>query len=223
MAAAERFNKSDIGIGENARPRLRRQADEGIVLGRENERGHGDTVDDASAGGAEIVVVGRAESAIGCDDLVIELADRADGADASEPVDAREKGCLAAHAPFEAAQKTPFVDAIGRLMKGIGADGEIDGWTDRGDGDERRTRTPFAGKLEHKIAAHGITDQRDALEAEAGGEMADDRTHVGRAAGVIERGRERFGAAAVAHVHADHVDAGGPCTRGDALNVTGIG
>jgi hypothetical protein len=109
------------------------------------------------------------------------------------------------------------------LVQSVGAGGEIDGRADGGDGDERRPRAPLAGELEHEIAAHGVADQRDALEAEARGEVADHGAHIGRAAGVIERGSERIAAAAVAHVHADDVHARGEGARGDAEDVAGIG
>ena len=130
---------------------------------------------------------------------------------------------LVAEAAHQRAQKMPLVDAVGRLVQSVGAGGEIDGRADRGDGHKRRPRAPLAGELEHQIAAHGVADERHALEAEALGEVAHHGAHVGRAAGVIERGRERFGAAAVAHVHADDVHAGGQGARGDALDVAGIG
>ena len=84
-------------------------------------------------------------------------------------------------------------------------------------------RAPLAGELENEIAAHGVADQRHALQAEALGEMAHHRAHVGGAAGVIERRSERLGAAAVAHVHADNVHAGSPGARGDAPHVARIG
>ena len=120
-------------------------------------------------------------------------------------------------------RKSPLVHAVGRLVESVGAGGQIDGRADRGDGDKRRPRAPFAGELEHQIAAHGVADQSHALEAEALGEVLHHGAHIGGAAGVIERGRERIGAAAVAHVHADDVHAGGPGARGDAPHVAGIG
>ena len=81
---------------------------------------------------------------------------------------------------------------------------------------------PFAGELEHHVAAHGVAHQGHTLEPEALGEVTNHRTHIGRASGVIERGRKRIGAATVAHVHADDVHAGGPGARSDALDVAGI-
>lgn len=223
VAAVPRFNKGDVRVGQYVRARFGKEADERIVLSAEDESGHGDGVDDASAGGAEIVVVGRAKSAIGSDDFVIELADGADGAHSGELIDAGEERCFAAQATFEAAQETPFVKAIGRFVKGVGAGSEVDGRADCGDGNKRRTTTPLSGKLEYEIASHGVAHQSDALEAEAPSVMADDGADVGGAAGVIESGRERIGAATIAHVHAHDVHAGGPCARGDSFDVAGIG
>ena len=108
-------------------------------------------------------------------------------------------------------------------MQSVGASGEIDGRANGGDGGKRRQRAPLTGELEHEIAAHGVADQRHAFKTEARGEVADHRAHVGRAAGVIQRGRERIGAAAVAHVHADDVHARGESAHGDAPHVAGIG
>ena len=120
-------------------------------------------------------------------------------------------------------RKSPLVHAVGRFVESVGAGGQIDGRADRGHGDKRRPRAPLAGELEHQIAAHGVADEGHTLEAEALGEVADHGAHIGGAAGVIERGRERIGTAAVAHVHADDVHAGGPGARGNALHVAGIG
>ena len=51
--------KAMWGLARDARAGFRKEADEGIVLGAEDERGNGDAVDDAGAGGAVVVVVGR--------------------------------------------------------------------------------------------------------------------------------------------------------------------
>ena len=87
VAAVARLDKGDVGIQEDARAGFRGEADEGIVLGAEDERGNGDAVDDAGAGGAVVVVVGRVEAAIGGDDFLVELADGANGAEAAELID----------------------------------------------------------------------------------------------------------------------------------------
>jgi len=45
---------------------------------------------------------------------------------------------------------------------------------------------------------------------------------VARKSRVVQCGRQRIRAAAIAHVHADHVEAGLPGSRRDALHVAGI-
>ena len=107
-------------------------------------------------------------------------------------IDVGKERRFAADAAHQSAQKMPLVDAIGGLVKSIGAGGQIDGRANGGDGDERRLRAPLAGELEHQIAAHGVADQRHALEAETLCEVANHRAHVAGAAGVIERGSERI-------------------------------
>ena len=82
MSAVAGLDKLNVRVGEDEGAGLGREADEGIVCGREDERGHRDLVDDAGAGGAVVIVVGGAEIAISGNDLLIELANGTDGADA---------------------------------------------------------------------------------------------------------------------------------------------
>ena len=223
MAAMAALDKADVGVAEDARTGFRQEADEGIVFGAEDERRNDDAVDDAGAGGAVVIVVGIAEVAVARDDLLIEFADGANGTDAVDLIDAGKELGFRTEAALEPAQESPLVDAIRGFVKSIGAGSEIDGGTDSGDGGKRRLRAPLAGKLEHEIAAHGVTNQRDAFEAEARSEAMDNGAHISRAAGVIERGSERIAAAAVAHIHADDVHARGEGAPGNALHVAGIG
>ena len=75
MAAVRGFDKVDVRVGVDAGAGFGKDANEGIVLGMEDERGDSDTVEDAGGGGA-VVVIGRVEeSAIAGDDLVIEFAE----------------------------------------------------------------------------------------------------------------------------------------------------
>ena len=94
VASVAGLDKGDVGIGEEARAGFRKEADERIVLRAEDERGNGDAVDDAGAGGAVVVVVGVAEAAIARDDLLVELADGANGADAARFDRCRERAPL---------------------------------------------------------------------------------------------------------------------------------
>jgi hypothetical protein len=111
---------------------------------------------------------------------------------------------------------------LSRLVQSIGAGRQIDGRADRGHGAQRRPAAPLPGQLQHQVAAHGVAHQRHPLQAEALRIVAHHRAHVAGKPGVVERGRQRIRAAAVAHVHADHVAAGIPGARGNALNVARV-
>ena len=225
VAAVAALDEMNVGVGEDARAGFRQETDEGIVFGAKDERGNGDAVDDAGAGGTVVVVVGIAEAAVARDDFLIELADGANGADAVDLINGGKELSFVTDPAPQPAQKSPLVGAVGGFVQSVGAGGEIDRRADSGDGGKRPAAAgaPLAGELEHEIAAHGVADQRHALEAEARGEVAHHGAHVSRAAGVIERGREGIAAAAVAHIHADDVHARGEGARGNALHVPGIG
>ena len=223
VAALARLNKVDMRIGEDPLAGLWSETDKRIVLGEEHKRGHGNAVDDTSAGSAVVVVVCIAEAAIGSDDFLVEFADGADGADAAGLIDGGKELSFVAEALHQCMQKMTFIDEVGGRVQSIGAGGEIDDRTDRGHCNERWTRAPLAGQFEHHVAAHGVANQRHALEAETLGEVANHRAHICGAAGVKERRRKRIGAAAVAHVHADDVHSRVPGSLRDALNVARVG
>ena len=112
VAAVTALDKVNVGIGEDARAGLRQETDEGIVFGAEDERGNGDAVDDAGAGGAIVVVVGVAEAAIARNDFLIELANGANRADAVDLIDGRKELGFVTHPAPQIAQKMPLVAAV---------------------------------------------------------------------------------------------------------------
>src|SRR5271166_1770803 len=69
--------KSDMRVGQDFGAGIRQQANEGIVLCVQDERGHSNTVNDTGARRAIVIVVGVTEIAVAGDDLVIELANGA--------------------------------------------------------------------------------------------------------------------------------------------------
>jgi len=223
VAAVARLNEVDMGIGEDKLASFGSETDERIVLREEDKRGNRNAVDDTRTGGAVIVVVCIAEAAVGGDDFLVEFADGADGADAAGLIDGGKELSFVAEALHQCMQKMTFIDEVGGRVQSIGAGGEIDDRTDRGHCNERWTRAPLAGQFEHHVAAHGVANQRHALEAETLGEVANHRAHIGGAAGVKERRRKRIGAAAIAHVHADDVHARVPGSLRDATNVARVG
>lgn len=222
VAAVAGFNKGDARIGEETGAGLGQNANKGVVLGMEDEGGNGNAVDDTGRGGAVIVVVGALETPVTGENFVVELADGTYRADAADSVDGRKEAGLAAEARHEPAQKIPLVKTIGGFVKGVGAGGEVDDGADRGDGGEQGIAAPLAGELENKVAAHGIADKGDAVQAEAGSIVDQNRAHIARETGVIQSGRESLSAAAVAHVHADDVAACGKGTDSYGANVTRV-
>ena len=64
------------------------------------------------------------------------------------------------------AEKMPLVHAVRRVRRAHRSGGEIDGRAHCSDSANRRARTEFAGEFQYQVAAHGVADQRDTLEAE---------------------------------------------------------
>jgi len=77
VASVSRLHKGDMRIGEELGAGLGGEANEGIVLGAEDQRGHGDPVHHAGAGGAVVVVVGIAEMPVASHNFAIEFTNAA--------------------------------------------------------------------------------------------------------------------------------------------------
>jgi hypothetical protein len=120
VAAVARLNEVDMGIGEDSLAGFGREADEGIVLGEEDERGNSYAVDDTRAGGAVVVVVCIAEAAVGSDDFLVEFADGAHRSDAAGLIDAGKKFRLVAEALHQCVQKMALIDEVGRRVQSVG-------------------------------------------------------------------------------------------------------
>jgi hypothetical protein len=225
VSAVGRLDESDVGVGGDLIARLGDEADEGVVERVDDEGGDGDTVEDAGGGGAEIVIVGAGEAGVEGGDAVVEVAQGADADGEVGIVDVGEERDFAAEAAEESTEEFPLVEAIDGLVQGVGGGAEVDGGRDADDGVElwRRVCAEVAGKLEDEVASHGVADERDGLELVARDEEAQDGEHVCGEAGVVEGGGEIFGAAAVAHIHADDVAAGVPELVGVADDVLRAG
>ena len=105
VAAVAGLDKMDVGVGQQAGAGLGQDADEGVVLGVEDEGGDGDAVNDTGAGDAIVVVVGVSEAAIAGDDLVVEFAQGADRADAVVRYWAGNKAALRRKRPISPRRK----------------------------------------------------------------------------------------------------------------------
>ena len=82
--------------------------------------------------------------------------------------------------------------------------------------------SPFACKFQDQIAAHGKSSEGEARDVIVRDEMAGDGGDVGRASGMVERGRDAISASAIALIHANHVHSARQTFRGDAQHVSGI-
>ncbi len=170
--------------------------------------------EDTRGAGAGVVVVGAGEAGIGRGDLVVEATHAPHAGELREIVTAGKRFSLAAHALPEVPDEVPFIETIAAQVERVGRRPEVYGGRDASDGDELRGRgaiaTEFARELEDEIAAHRKAAERDVRQAVLLDERAHHRAHVARHPAVVERGAEPFGAAAVAHVHADDVHPRGP-------------
>src|SRR5438045_5357976 len=94
MASMRCLDHGDVPIGEDRGTSLGRKADKRIVEGAQDQGGRGDVIHYSSAGGAVVVVVGITETAVASNDLVVELAQGANGAESARLVDCREQRSL---------------------------------------------------------------------------------------------------------------------------------
>ena len=225
VAAVRGFDEGDVGIGEDGSAGLGDEADEGVVEGVEDQGGDVDTAEDAGGGGAVVVVVRAGEAGVEGGDAVVELAQGADIVGAGGVKGAGEEGGFTAKAFEEGAEEAVLVGTIAGFVEGVGGRPQVHGGRDADDGAElgRSARAQFPRKLEDEVAAHGVADQGDGAEVVAVGEEAEDGEDVGGEAGVVERGGQVLGAAAVAHVHADRVTARLEELVGVAEDVLGAG
>ena len=98
VASVARLDEFNIWIGKDSFAGFGNEANKWIILRAKNESGNSNSVDDTSAGGAVVVVVCIAEAAMGRDDLLVELPDRAHRTDVVAPIDARKQR---GHAPVQ--------------------------------------------------------------------------------------------------------------------------
>jgi hypothetical protein len=73
MATVLSFDKSDMRVGKNLPPRFRKNADEGIVGRVQDQRRHGDAVDDVGGGLAFVIIRCALKAAVVSRDLVVEI------------------------------------------------------------------------------------------------------------------------------------------------------
>jgi hypothetical protein len=199
----------------------RDEADEGVVERVEDQRGDRDAVEDPRGGGAVVVVVRGLEAGVERGDAVVEVAQGADVGATLRVEDVREEYGFAAEAAQERAEKSPLVETVLPMVETIGGGLEIDRGRDADDATQLRrcVGAEVAGEFEHQVSAHRVANERDGLQLLRSQEEVQHAVDVPGQAGVVERRREALGAAAVAHVHADHVATGAPQLVGVADDV----
>ena len=139
----------------------------------------------------------------------------AQGAHAPEVARVVERGVLSAfraHAAAEAAQEAPAIDGVLAPLDPVGAAAQVNRGRDGAQPRERARRFArvLAREAQDHVAAHREARDVNFPETLAPGEfVVDDAVDVGGHAAVVERRREVLRAAAVAHVHADDVEACG--------------
>src|SRR5579863_3082382 len=163
MAAVIGFDESDVRVGKNFGPRGRRDANEGIVGGVKNEGRDSDLIYNVGGCSAGIVVGGAGESRVVGGDFIVEVTQGANPTKTTHIKLAGEQAGLGTQAAAELQNEVVLVNAIGRFVQGVGGCGEINSGTHRGDSTKLRRAgaSPFPGEFEDKIAAHGITRERE--------------------------------------------------------------
>src|SRR5262249_42539935 len=124
VAAMLGLQQSNVGVGQDSGARFRQQANERVILRVDDQGGHSDLVYNSGSGGAVVVIIGAGKAAIGRSDHVVKFADGTRPA-RRHLVAFWEQISLAPQAPHQADQEFVFVDAIQRLMHGIGGGSQI--------------------------------------------------------------------------------------------------
>ncbi len=102
----------------------------------------------------------------------------------------------------------PVINPIARLFQCLRADGRIDIGAHGRDSDQFRQGVPqFTGSFEDEISTHGIACQPKFGQAILVRKFCDDGSVIAAETAVIQSGREMFGSAARALVHAYDVEA----------------
>lgn len=224
MAAIGGLDESDVRISRELLPRFGGDFYKGIICGVQDERGHGDSLDDVSSGGAVIVVVDSLESAIESSHLIVKLAQAADAAQAGRIEMSGKKTGFLEHAAAKSPQKVLLVNAVGGFMQGVGRRREIDrGTTHSNRAQLRRSlRSPLAREFQNDVSTHREADEREMRNAVVRDDLSRNGSNVSGKTGMIKHGSKVVGAAAVALVETDDVHSSSQSLFGDAEHVLGI-
>jgi hypothetical protein len=159
-----RRNSTTCDSAQNLAAGFGKNANEGIIGRVQDEGGHRDTVEHMRGCGAVVIIVGSGEAAIERGDPVVKLAQAVDASEAGNVERARKQASLGPQPPIQLPQEILLVQPVARQRQGVGRGREIDRRTDRSHSAKlARTRaSPFAGQLQHQIAAHGESGQSEA-------------------------------------------------------------
>ena len=104
-----------------------------------------------------------------------------------------------------------MVDEISRAHQQVGAGAQIHGGRNCGD-TAQLPRGPgpiFAGELQHYVPTERESDDEDLWQVIEIDQLFDDRARVRGQATVIQRWSQMFGAAAIPHINAEHIESCG--------------
>src|SRR5438105_5319572 len=183
--------ESNVRIGENFLARLRKNTDEGIVSGVQDESRHGDSVYHVSRGGASIVIDRTSKSAVIGSDLVVEIAQASQTAKAPDIEMCWKQLGLSSHSAAQFPQEVIFVETIAPIVQRVGAGGEVHGGANRCHRAQlwRSFLAPFAGELKHQVAAHGKSCQCEMSNSILLKQICGDGSDIAGKTGVIQNRR----------------------------------
>ena len=103
MASGRGLDKPDIRVPEQLLTRLRKNADERVILGVQHESRNRNAIKNIRRSSARVVILGAGEPAIARGDLLVEVANAAQPAQILHVVPVRVQCCLAPHASSQPA------------------------------------------------------------------------------------------------------------------------
>src|ERR1700749_1813968 len=117
-----RLCQRNVAIGLKRFARLLRETDEGSVQRTQDQRGHCDAIEHAGRRRAIVVIARILETTIARYDLVIEVAQRANGSKIDCRIYIREKRGVGFVAPQKPPQEMPLIKTIARRVQSIRTD-----------------------------------------------------------------------------------------------------
>ena len=195
--------------------------DEGIVVCAHHERRHPHAIDDPEAARPVVVVVGVPEPVVRRGEVVVEVAHRPYRTEPAQIEAARPRPRLPSHPALQVAHEVPLIEEVRPAFERLDAHPQVHRGRDRDDRAKlgRRVRSVVARKPHGDVAPERVAGDRDRRQPVERDQLLDDRPRVGGEPRVVQPGRQRFGAAAVALVQQNRVHARRASLVGKAAHV----